>query len=290
MPAFPIWLGQNLKRYGYKPLHETEQDIFIQTPEDETVWVFYVDREITPEKIRRCFEFAGHVLFVVDDKLIPQDITDRQSTPMWLRVLHGLYMGRVYTWNGRFLYGLHFDYDAGVINESGAIQPDSLWLHEHGTWLRGWSGSYRTARFFDRAWWFEGGGFQGGKYEQPKWGSEQQRRSYYEGQWTPPPNNEPPKYRYGGSEQRQGDDARKHGGYWTGQGNTTDDPSENWKKQETKRDFMREFMACANHAAAKALYRKLVLEFHPDKNLDRDTTATMQQINAAWDKAQKVWA
>lgn len=253
MPAFPIWLGQNLKRYGYKPLHETERDIFIQTPEGENTWVFYVDKEITPEKIRRCFEYAGHVLFVVDDKLIPQDITDRESTPMWLRVLHGLYMGRVYTWNGRFLYGLHFDYDAGVINESGAIQPDALWLHEHGTWLRGWGGTYRTARFYDKAWWFEKGS-----------------ESFHD-QYT----------RY---KQEQEKKREQSGRYGYGEYNTPPPP-----KQEAKRDFMREFMACANHAAAKTLYKKLAREYHPDVSVHPDATVVMQQINAAWDKAQKVW-
>lgn len=267
MPTFPDFIRQNLQRSGYRLISQSDGDVFIRTPSDEPVWICYLDAALPPEIIRRAFEFTGHLLFVVDDKLIPQDITDRQSTPMWLRVLHGLYMGRIYTWNGRFLYGLHFDYDNGVINESGAIAPDELLLTEHETWLRGWPGTYKVARFYDRAWWMGNGYPRGGAgYSQDNWREytqqreKAQRQQYDASGWAYDPNDWP-------------------------NGKPPDPP-----KKESMRDFGKEFRACDTLDEVKQLWRKLAKEYHPDFNPDKDTTVIMQAINAAYDRAKKVYA
>lgn len=275
--SFPDYIRQNLERSGYKTISQTTSDVFMQIPEGEKVWICYLEKAIEPEQIRRCFEFSGYVLFVVDDKLIPQDITDRQSTPMWLRVLHGLYMGRVYTWNGRFLYGLHFDYDTGDISESGIIQPDELLLVETGTWLRGWTDQYKLARFYDRAWWAGGGdtaGF-GGRYEQARQQYEQAQQNKGDSGYQ--------SNGYQDWQQRQGN--KQSYGYYGGTGS-------NPPKQDAAggRDFDREFRACNDLMAVKSLYRKLAQEFHPDLNPGNDTIAIMQAINAAYDRAKMVYA
>lgn len=254
MSKFTDFMAQNLQRGGYTVIDKSDQDVFAWSPVDgKPIWVCYLSAEISPEQIRRSFDFKGYILYVVDDTLIPQEITDRTSTPMWLRVLHGLYMGRVYTWNGRFLYGLHFDYDTGDISESGILSPDRLLLIETGTWLRGWTGQYRIARMWDKSWWVDG------DYQ-----------------------------RY---QERQRDNASSHSGYWTRQGNTYDNP---FVKQESappkQRDFKAEFRACKGEAEAKTLYKQLAKMYHPDLNLDTDTTVIMQQINAAWDYMQGWWS
>lgn len=261
MPSVLDHLRIQLTNNYYSFSHVTDNDALFTAPDGQRAWVSYVDKEITPDNIRRALEFSGHVLFIVDEKLIPDEIESRKATPYWLRVLHGLYMGRIYVWNGRYLFALHFDYDSGDVNESGIIQPDALLFVETGTWLKGWSGIYRLARFYDRAFWSE----DAGNYSRSSY---DQARDYY---------------------QRR-DDASKHGGYYSGQGNTYDDPRANQPppKQETpKRDWLKEFLNCGSLAAAKQHYRKLALEFHPDRS-GSETTADMQLINAAWDKAQRL--
>lgn len=290
-----------LEQNGYGCITQMEADVFMQAPSGEHVWVCYLDKEIKPEGIRRAFDFKGHVLFVVNDKLIPDQIESREATPMWLRILHGLYMGRVYTWNGRFLYGLHFDYDTGDISESGIIQPDSLLLVDTGTWLRGWAGTYKLARFYDRSWWTENASQSQGDPSSKQWDKtwdeyEKVRREYeervkrdnqryhqYNGQWTPPNSSEPPpRYKYGGSEQKQN---KQSYGYYGGTGKTPPPP-----KQETQgRDFLGEFRACKSEAELKKLYRKTAREFHPDVNKEPNATVTMQFINLAYEKAKIRW-
>lgn len=274
--SFPDYIRQNLERSGYKcDLQSAAGDVFMHTPDGERVWIAYLSQAWTTEQIRRAFEFKGHLLFVVDDKLIPQDITDRQSTPMWLRTLHGLYMGRVYTWNGRFLYGLHFDYDTGDISESGIINPDELLLVETGTWLRGWPGEYKLARFYDRAWWTGGGdaGFSG-RYEQAR-----QQKQKYDNPWA---KQEGPKYSYGGSEQKQN---KQSYGYYGGTGSNPP------PKQDATggRDFGKEFRACDNLTEVKTLYRKLAQKYHPDIS-GYDSNTEMAAINIAYERAKMAYA
>lgn len=43
----------------------------------------------------------------------------------------------------------------------------------------------------------------------------------------------------------------------------------------------------ATFAEIKKAFRKLAMEYHPDKNLDRDTTKEMQQIIAAYTILEK---
>lgn len=273
--SFPDYIRQNLERSGYKlNLQSPAGDVFMHTPDGEQVWIAYLSQAWTTEQIRRAFEFKGHLLFVVDDKLIPQDITDRQSTPMWLRTLHGLYMGRVYTWNGRFLYGLHFDYDSGTINESGIINPDELLLIETPTWLRGWPGEYKLARFYDRAWWTGASAYQHPNDDYRH--DENERARQYDQAWQ---------RRNAEQEQKQRENKQSYGYY----GGTGRNPPPN---QDTTggRDFSKEFRACDNLAEVKTLYRKLAQKFHPDLNPGTDTTAIMQAINAAYDRAKLVYA
>lgn len=255
MPTFTDFMAQNLTRGGYTVIDKSDQDVFAWSPlEGKPIWVCYLSAEISPEQIRQSFVFKGYILYVVDDKLIPQDITDRTSTPMWLRVLHGLYLGRIYTWNGRFLYGLHFDYEAGDISESGILSPDRLLLLDSDTLLRGWNDTYRIARMMDKRWWNDTGYSTGGFNSSSKQSSQQ----------------------------RQG----------KGYGQTYyDNPFVKQESAPPKQvDFKAQFKACRNEPEAKALYKELAKRFHPDLNLDTDTTVIMQQINAAWDYMQGWWS
>lgn len=279
------YLRQRLTNYGYNFAHITDTDAFFmergETDISRKVWVSYLDKEISQENIRRALEFSGHVLFIVDEKLIPDAIDDRKSTPYWLRVLHGLYMGRIYVWNGRYLFALHFDWDTGDVSESGIIQPEGLLLVETGTWLKGWSGIYRLARFYDRAWWQADADSANEQYTQYKQQRERQEKSNNK---QAPPKRDESDYYY--SEQSSG--RQSHEGFYTGQGRT-DGKQEPPKQKTAPRDWLKEFLNCGTLAAAKKHYRKLALEFHPDRS-GADTTADMQLINAAWDKAQRMMA
>lgn len=151
MVKFTDYIRQRLENNGYQFVKEFgEIDLFMRAPiltaDTGMIWICHLTAEITPEQIRRMFDFQGHVLIVIDEKLIPDEIISRDQTPMWLRVIHGLYMGRIYVWNDRHLFGLHFDYSAGDISESGIIQPDELLLVETGTWLRGWTDVYKDRK------------------------------------------------------------------------------------------------------------------------------------------------
>lgn len=325
MQTFSDYICQRLETNGYTfPRFSMDgKDVFIRHPDSGEIWICYLEYEITPEQIRRCFDFPGYVLFVVKESLIPQEIDSRQKTPMWLRVLHGLYMGRVYVWNDRHLFGLHFDYISGDVSESGIIQPDELLLIETGAWLRGWSGSYRIARFKDKAWWSDSSeqhDYQG-QSSYPKGaysGYANGRDNYYQkakrddpfanGRYEQAdPNNDYGAYR-GTGEQKQSsarqtyEEARDS--YWKQQkeraqrtqydaGGFAYDPNE-WpngkppkpppKQSPAQRDFMREFAQAGSPSAIKALFRKLAREFHPDLNPGVDTTEIMQQVNAAYER------
>lgn len=328
MPQFTDFMAQHLTRGGYTVLDKSDQDVFAWSPLDgKPIWVCYLDSPLEPEQIRRSFEFKGHILYVVDDKLIPQDIVDRESTPMWLRVIHGLYFGRVYTWNGRFLYGLHFDYDNGVINESGIIIPDRLLLIEEGTWLRGWTGNYRTVRFYEKTWWTANAESFHGQYTQYKQQREQQERqgnkqappkqdessyygSWWRGQYDPNSSeyrerqkaeNEYARQQWNSSYQQQQERAQRQK---TDASGWSYDPND-WPngnpppppKPPKQRDFKAEFKACKSEAEAKKLYRAFVREFHPDFNQEKRSaeeiarlTEIVKQINVSWEYMQGWWS
>jgi hypothetical protein len=298
MPQFTDYISDTLVRQGYKLLGKSDGDVFLlenehypgEKTERKSIWICYLEAEITPEQIRRMFEFKGHVLIVVNEKLIPENVASRQKTPMWLRVLHGLYMGRIYVWNGRSVFGLHIDYDTGDVSESAAIQPTALLLPETGTWLRGWTGVYKLARFYDTAWWTVGS--QPPKADQDDaW--TRGKKTAWEDAYQQAKNSSGPYQR------TQNNNASGNSGYWKGQRQTYDDPwakqappkqSSPPPKQENKmRDFRAEFKACGNAQDAKALYKRLAREFHPDMNPGMDTTVIMQQLNAAWDYMRDWW-
>lgn len=285
MPTCIEYMSDRLKNHGYIVHHQTAHDLLVAeqsayTAERQQTWVFHVDAPITPEDIRRCFDFKGHLLFIVDEKLIPDEITDRDSTPMWLRVLHGLYLGRVYVWNGRGVYGIHFNYETGDISESPFIPIEDLRCQETGTWLKGWPGTYNLAFLGDWAWWTDspprhqytynadGGkqsystagdsGYQSAGYQDYKQQREKAQRTRYDSSgFAYDPNDWP-----GGK------------------------PPAPPKPPPSKTDYLSQFMACGSLDAVKKLYRKLGREFHPDVNKADNATQVMQEINAAYEKAK----
>jgi len=280
MKNFLEYVRQRLEVNEYKFSKQfANLDLFMQSPDDKLIWICYLDKEIEPEQIRRMFDFTGHVLVVVNEKLIPNEITSREETPQWLRVLHGLWMGRIYVWNDRHLFGIHFDYDSGDISESGAIQPDELLLVETGTWLRGWTGTYRLARFWDKSWWQESAWTFHETYNRYKQEQEKVNSQQWQDYQKASDSSSRQAYEQARDEyqrQQQQRENRQERAYYA--------PP---KQQGSKRDFMREFMTCGNLSAARKLYLQLVKDNHPDVH-GQEKTAIMQDINAAWDKAQEV--
>lgn len=272
---FIEYISNRLENNGYRIKQKSYGDVFIsqQSSGSPKAWICYLTDALTPEEIRRCFDYDGHVLFVVKESLIPQEIASRTETSMWLRVLHGLYMGRIYVWNDRHLFGLHFDYDTGDVSESGIIQPDELLLVETGTWLRGWSGMYKLARFYDKQWWAETSSEQWHK-DNDRW-----RKQTH---WDTPPKQE-------SDARTEYEQARDH--YWQQQRareqyqwkyDGLGDPPP--KQASSAPDFMREFARAGSPSAVKALYRELAKKFHPDLNPGVDTTVEMQAVNAAYER------
>lgn len=267
---FIEYISNRLENNGYRIKQKSYGDVFVSESSSGSpkTWICYLTDALTPEEIRRCFEYDGHVLFVVKESLIPQEIVSRTETPMWLRVIHGLFMGRVYVWNDRHLFGLHFDYDTGDISESGIIQPDELLLVETGTWLRGWTGQYKLARFYDKQWWAEDYSKPPYNYRQP--GSQQSNaRAEYE--------------QARDNYQRQQRERQQQQGYNTRQEYAYYAPPQ---QASSAPDFMREFARAGSPSAVKALYRELAKKYHPDLNPGVDTTAEMQAVNAAYERYQ----
>jgi len=265
---FIDYISNRLQNNGYRIKQKSAGDLFLseQAEGSSKVWVCYLTDELTPEEIRRCFDFDGHVLFVVKESLIPAEIKSRDETPIWLRVLHGLYMGRIYVWNDRHLFGLHFDYISGDVSESGVIQPDELLLVDTDTWLRGWTGVYKLARFYDRQWWSD----IYSQYQQREHAREQKQsnarteyeraRDNYQSQQRERAQQSQSKYDWG-------------------------DPYKTAReKQVAAPDFMMQFARAGSPSAVKALYRELAKKFHPDLNPGVDTTVEMQAVNAAYER------
>ena len=299
---FIDYLQGRLSANGYAFDAIQGKDLLLRTPEGQPVWACYLDTAITPEQIRRSFEFQGHMLFVVNEKLIPDTITERESTPMWLRVLHGLYMGRIYVWNGRVLYAMHFNWDTGDVNESAPIAPDDLLLVETGTWLRGWPGTYRLARFYDQAWWTDSAKAreearrQAEDYARQRTEQTRQQWQGWQKEWDnwnkytygseDGPSSSRQSYEQARDEYQRQQQAREN---YNGSGNRQERAYYAPPKQAagSSRDFVAEFLKCGTLAAAKKLFRELAREYHPDMNPGKDTTVTMQQINNAWDKVKE---
>lgn len=257
-------LATRLGLNGYEFKRITENDAFFTSPEDDKAWVSYVDKPLTKDNLKRAFEYAGHVLFIVDEKLIPDVIESREATPDWLRVLHGVYMGRIYVWNGRVVYSVHFDWATGDVQESAPIQIDSLMFMTVDTWLKIFPGMYRIARFWDMAFWTDANA-----------GRQQRQRTYDE---------------YQRARQQQRDQQERQEYYRGGAGAWQEEKQQQPPKEKSAgRDWLKEFLNCGTLAAAKKHYRALALEFHPDRS-GSDTTADMQAINTAWDKAQRMMA
>lgn len=358
MQKLTDYMRQRLTIAGWEIQRVTDTDLnvrqWILGDKSVKVWVYYADKPLTPEEIRRCFEFDGHLLFVVDAKLIP-DITARETTPMWLRVLHGLYLGRVYTWNGKGINGLHFDYDQGEIEESGYISINDLQLEETGTWLKGWTGTYKLAFCGERVWWnarsekhgrddtYAGdSGFKSAGWQE--W-AERVRRKQWEdmfyGEWPPPeqppkwkaPDPPPPEGASSSSSRQSYERARdayweqmrqrtgqapdgkafwedemngkkppryNTGGQWSTYGTDPgfdfeyEPPKQTPPKQETpKRDLFTEFMACDSLADARRVWKKLLIENHPDKFVNESAEKIAAQeaftklINQAFQQAER---
>lgn len=263
-------LVNNQQEYVIK--HQAKNDLFVQrigfAHQYETVWVYHAEVPIKPEDIRRCFDFKGHLLFIVDEALIPDTITDRESTPEWLRVLHGLYMGRVYVWGKRGVYGVHFNWDTGTIDESPYIPITDLRCQENATWVRGWPGNYRLAYLRDWTWW----------------------------------TDNPPRHQYtynaNGGQYGSNTHAREGWKYDPNSGfvyHEKDWPGGKPPAPPKPADYFGQFAACQDAKARRVLWMTLLKQHHPDTlgvdapqaDIDRATKIT-QEINQAYQKAERV--
>lgn len=348
MQKLTDYMRQRLTVAGWEILTCNDIDLIarqdVSPNQSIKVWVCYLAQPTTPEQIRRCFDFQGYLLFVVAEQLIP-DIKDRDTTPRWLQVLHDLYMGRVYVWNGKGVNGLHFDYYNGGIEESGYITVNDLQLEETQTWLKGWNDTYKMVFLWERIWWktVNNSGFKNETWERIRQEFSERMREHsrrhwedmFQGRWMPPepPYGAPPHWKAPDPPPREGEGSsssrqsyeQARDSYWeqmrkrTGQAPggkafwENDIPNSSgpkWRyadyqdfryepkpppasKQEASRlDLFGEFMACASLTEARKLWKKLLIENHPDKFIDQPEkqaaqTALTQEINAAYQKAER---
>lgn len=295
MSNFAEWFEERMSNINYHQTGYMDNDecTWIQFKsgsfnDDRMFHVFYAKKPLTEAIIRTTFAMKNEpILFVIDDTLLPND---KNNAPDWIRALHAIYYGRIYTWwRNLRISGVHYDWH----NNKTTVSPtpiDGIHFEHVESKLKAFPGNYYVAMFGDRAFW---------KQEQPKkepkesWQErakkyreewEQTTKNHYERQSHSNPNysNKSSDYEDLNEEIRA-----KFNEYMNS------NPYEDMKRRTSQRytpqgdKWFMMLVECGSLVEAKKKYKQLALEYHPDRNTEG--LETMQAINAAWDKVREYY-
>lgn len=277
---FDEWFTKQMSEAGYGRSHthdETASQWMNFTDGHEDFHVMYLRAPMTPEAIKITFDSHNQpVLFVVDVRAMPPYL-HVSELPQWVKVLHAIYYGRVYVFNDlqEHISACHFDWAADTRRCSEAIDITGILFTDTDCKLRDFPGLFHIARFYDRAFWKE----QAAPPPPPKRPRSKQappkqedvfeafRKAYQKAY-------EDRQYQH----QRKADyEQRYEQKYNAGYRPSSDDK------------WLQGFMSTGDLAAARALYKQLAKEWHPDLNPGKpQALETMQAINIAFDRVKDI--
>jgi len=305
MDKFAYYIKNELERIGYvaqsigeKPAGVTVE--FKTLTGSDHFFVVYIRQAIQdPELIRQVFTFHNiPILFVVDSEQVEAHIqnytVNGKAPPLWLRALHAIYYGRIYTWFAykREIQALHFDWDKKIAVFSEPISIDRVILTETDSLLRDYPGHFKIARFSDRAFW------KGERPQKPP-KRDSKKSSPNEGFWKeewnrwservnntswdtkPPPHTAESIYEM--FERLKREEMRRR----QSQQQQTYNPRPPRYTPSGDEWFTR-LMGGGDLAGAKKIYKALARQYHPDVNKDPTALEIMQKINAAYDRVKEI--
>lgn len=295
MSNFAEWFEERMNDINYHQTGQLENDecTWMQFADNSNTsrmfHVFYVKKPLTEAIIRTTFAMKNEpVLFVVDSRLM--DYEKALNNFDALRTLHAIYYGRIYVWDRGAISAVHFDwntkkYSALIVDVTGI-------LFDHtDCQLKSFPGYFYIARFYDPAFWKQEqpkqkkqpdeGWKERAKKQREEW--EQATKDHYERQNHNNPNYSNKDSDYEGDVYEAFKQAfREH---MRSRGVDYDTPRQRYTPQGDK--WFEGFMSTGNLHTAKAMYKALAKEWHPDINKSPEAETNMKAINAAWDKVQR---
>lgn len=295
MDLFPAWIIPKFEQIGYEQTAIEIRAKFVEINFSQPsgivkFTVVYIHAEVDEQFIRNVFETRYEpILFVVSKHLImPLDFVI--NPPLWFRVLHAIYYGRVYMWEDDNLCvrALHVEYAKREMQWQD-VDVSGILFTDTDCKLRDFPGLFHIARFYDKAFWKE--------------------------QTEPPPKRERKPPHSNANEEFWREQFRKAS--WETEPKTGKQRAEdvfrdfreaferNKQQYEARQDYspprstytptgdkwLQGFMSTGNLATARAMYKQLAKEWHPDLNPGKsEALETMQAINIAYARAKEILA
>ena len=303
---FTYWFTVKMQAIGYKHVGTDKSgliDVLKYTAEARngiyvSFYVAYVQMNTTEEYIRRVFDtIPAPVLFIVDEKVVRHVTTG--NAPLWLRALHAIYYGRVYVWtegNSKqgSMFATHFDWNSNRVMHSDEIEVDGILFDQTQSKLRDFPGTFKIARFYDRAFWKDDAKAPP-KRDTPKYETweEYTRKAYNSTDWTKQSHSNP-NYSQKQSDFPNQDDInevfkRAFREHMRNYGYDYAPPKSSPRQQPTGDKWLQGFMSTGSLASAKTLFKQLAKEWHPDLNPGKpEALETMKAINIAFEKAEEI--
>lgn len=304
MDIFEKYITGSLEQIGYKKQDSASGTHSIRVTfksisqsVDDTFHVMYIRQPPdNSDEVKGVFDFYKKpMLFVIDHQAMADDllafVQHGKALPLWIRALHAIYYGRIYTWfaSERTIKSLHFDWDKHDTAYSEAIEIDRVILTETDSLLRDYPGHFKIARFSDRAFWKGERPQKPPKREQrngptyEEWIREEFKR--YQGYGHTPPRPPPEAESiYEMFERLKREEMRRR----QSQQQQTYNQRPN-RYASTNDKWLIMLLAEGTLDGAKKKFRELAHQYHPDKAGDSpEVIETMQLINAAYAKAKTI--
>ena len=244
-----------------------------------------------------------YTMFVFDRRFLPADneVVPWEVQGHTFRALHGLNYGRIYTYAGDDgqgdvdIHSVHFEsVPPGLerrIMVKDMIDPKFQLINQksEGPFLKG---AFKVANFSEGPFWKHGATGYNGKFgTQSKGGP----TFNFEGTWQDAYYREYVRPGFGRSNpgtfsyedlfgKMPGSGAKTKGGWQKPSEAVKSKPKSIWPWSELGLD------SSATYEEARAAYKRLALQYHPDHNKATDATAKMQNLNNAWDAIRKTFA
>lgn len=286
--GFFKWFGESMDKIGYRELAHaafngaTETAVF-KNGIGNQFGVVYCKRALDPMNIREVFKVTNiPIVHIVDSSLVDIKTINLE----WLRAIHALYYGRIYSWDGKDLIAIHYDRQSAQFATSQPIEITDVKFEHVDCWLKSFPGQFFIAGFDDGPFWKgEQAKRQRKQKEPPRTNANEQ---YWREQYTQQTHNNP-NYSEKATEDLNEEIRRKFEEYMRGQGYYSEQQQAPRYNAPTGDKWLTMLLEPGTLEGAKKKFRELAHEHHPDKAGDSpEVIATMQLINAAYARAKVI--